>query len=286
MASTTFTPNLGLPQPAVNDPSSNNAWGTLENEGRTLIDNYGAAWLPLPTTGGTTTLTSTNGASDQSRNRVLNITGVLTGNATILMPQTLQRAFSVFNQTTGAFTLSIGANNGSGAAAGTTVVVPQGLVIPVISDGTNCYLDEKAGAKLQGSSFQSRAAAVQFSTATPTTYLTVNYTPQFANSTIDIRATLTYASTVVNGASGAVAKMTAGLYENGSLLFNVQGGAGPFTGVAGLTLAPIGSLSLEWQKASPGAGSSVAYTLECSDANASGLTNQALTATLIVQEYY
>jgi hypothetical protein len=135
----TFSENLLLIEPTPGDPATNNVWGTQLNTDFTLIDSAITGILDLSIAGsGITVLTSVQGQPDQSRNVTFNLTGALTGNSTVLWPQGLARNFVVNNQTTGAFTLTIGANNGMGAAAGTTSVVLQGGgPIALASDGTN-----------------------------------------------------------------------------------------------------------------------------------------------------
>lgn len=136
-----YTPNYLLQIPAPGDPAQTNAWGTMENTGRTLVDTALGGMLSLPIPGtGITILTSLSGAPDQSRNAHYIFTGALTGNSTVLWPQNCGRMFSVTNSTTGAFTLVLGANNGSGAVAGTTVTIPQDFTALVYSDGTNVVL--------------------------------------------------------------------------------------------------------------------------------------------------
>ena len=85
--------------------------------------------LALSVTGGTLTLTST-----QAANTIQGYGGVLTSNQTIVVPSTVQ-LYTVTNNTTGAFTLTIRTAVGGGAA----VVVPQGTSLVLISDGTNVF---------------------------------------------------------------------------------------------------------------------------------------------------
>jgi hypothetical protein len=133
----TYTTCLTIAKPVVGNPANTNSWGGVLNTDFDLLDQASAGILPVSTTGGTTILTSASGAVDQSRNAVYVVTGVLSGNATILWPQSLCRSFSVVNNTTGAFTLTLGVNNGSGSPAGNTVAIPQSVALSVYSDGTN-----------------------------------------------------------------------------------------------------------------------------------------------------
>jgi hypothetical protein len=79
-------------------------------------------------TGGTTTLTSAEGA-----NIIQEYYGVLTSNAIVVLPSTVQ-LYSLTNGTSGAYTLTF-----KTAGVGTTQVVNQGQTAFVVSDGTNVY---------------------------------------------------------------------------------------------------------------------------------------------------
>lgn len=136
----TTTPNLLMLNPAPGDPTQTNAWGTMENTGRSIVDQIVGVFTQSIAGSGVTILTSMANAPDQARYAHYIFTGALTGNSTVLWPATSNRQFSVFNNTTGAFTLQLGANNGSGAAAGTTVTIPQGVSALCWSDGTNVGL--------------------------------------------------------------------------------------------------------------------------------------------------
>lgn len=65
----------------------------------------------ISTTGGTTTLTPA-----QAGALILEFTGTLTSNATINVPNVAGVSYKIFNNTTGAFTLTVQANGGSGFA--------------------------------------------------------------------------------------------------------------------------------------------------------------------------
>lgn len=114
-----------------------NAWGTILNTDRALYDTAIAGTLSKSVAGSANViLTATDGAADESRNRHYIFTGVLTGNITVFWPA-YGRCFSVFNNTTGAFTLRLAVNNGAGSPAGATYTVPQASTVLLISDGTD-----------------------------------------------------------------------------------------------------------------------------------------------------
>ncbi len=136
----TTTPDLGLSQPTPGDPGVANIWGTILNTNFGLIDSAVAGLLSLSVAGSSNVvLTNTNGAADQERNAIFIFTGALTGNINVLYPNGKTKVFSVKNSTSGAFTLSLGVNNGSGAPAGSVAVVAAGGSGTFYSDGTNVF---------------------------------------------------------------------------------------------------------------------------------------------------
>jgi hypothetical protein len=66
-----------------------------------------------------------------------NLTGALAANQNVLLPQGVAGMWTVTNSTSGAYTVTLGSNNGSNVAAGTTVSLPQGYSSLVYCDGTN-----------------------------------------------------------------------------------------------------------------------------------------------------
>lgn len=136
----TFTPNIGLILPTPGDPAVTNAWGTLLNTNFSLLDSQINGILPLDCSGGgTIILTSTPGSADQARSAIFVLTGALPNNTTILWPEGITGDFIVNNQTTGAFAVTFGADNGSGSPGGATASVTQGGIGNFYTDGTNIY---------------------------------------------------------------------------------------------------------------------------------------------------
>jgi len=124
MAST-FSTNKNLELPGNGDYVD--TWNVPVNADLNVID---------AALGGTTALSLTTGAStlsvSQYQKLILSITGALVANVTYSIPSTVGGFWIVRNATTNAFSVTI-ANTGGGA----NVVVPQGSVQLVYSDGTN-----------------------------------------------------------------------------------------------------------------------------------------------------
>lgn len=106
-------------------------WGDVANSGVfQLLEDAIAKLTAIATTGGSTTLTTANGASDQARCLCLDITGVLVSNSTIICPAK-EKLYLIRNGTTGAFTVTLK------TAAGTGIAVAQGSLVMLYCDGVN-----------------------------------------------------------------------------------------------------------------------------------------------------
>lgn len=139
-AVTLYTANACIPKPTPGDPASQNSWGTLLNTGANITDGLTSAVSTISVAGSSNVVLTFNcGTLDQTDAAQFVFTGVLTGNIYVLWPNARGRMFSVTNNTTGAFTLGLGVNNGASAPAGATATVPQGYTGTYYSDGTNVY---------------------------------------------------------------------------------------------------------------------------------------------------
>jgi hypothetical protein len=105
-------------------------WGDNLNATIALIGQAIAGRASIATTGGMTTLTDTQYATNQDRMAALDFSGVLASNAEIIVPSRT-KSWIVRNQCTGSFTLTVKTSAGSG------VVVSQGQIAIVWCDGTN-----------------------------------------------------------------------------------------------------------------------------------------------------
>ena len=132
MAST-YSTSLRIQLIGTGDQSG--VWGTTTNNNLgTIIEQAITGYATISVAGLTTyTLTSYNGISDQARNAVLEFTGALSANCTVIVPAVPKNYF-VKNSTTGGFGVIISTGTGS------TVTIPAGQVYNIYSDGTNYYL--------------------------------------------------------------------------------------------------------------------------------------------------
>lgn len=113
------------------DGENASTWGQKANNDFSLFEQSIAGRVAVPVGGAVdVTLTATNGVSDQSRNMIIEATGVLTGNINLIVPSVTKLGV-FYNNTSGAFSLTVK------TAAGTGVVVAQGQRRLLYCDGTN-----------------------------------------------------------------------------------------------------------------------------------------------------
>jgi hypothetical protein len=106
-------------------------WGITTNTNLgTLIEEAIAGVASITMTDADYTLTTANGATDQARQMVLNMSGTLSATRNVICPA-VQKLYVVQNATTGGYSITIK------TAAGTGVAVPNGTATLVYCDGTN-----------------------------------------------------------------------------------------------------------------------------------------------------
>ena len=109
-------------------------WGAITNTNLLILEQAigGYEAVALNATTGAT-LTFTNGAVSNGKNEVLKLTGALTGNVNVVVPDSVEKVYIIDNATTGAYTVTVKTTSGTGVAWGTT---NKGKKM-VYSDGTN-----------------------------------------------------------------------------------------------------------------------------------------------------
>jgi hypothetical protein len=95
-----------------------------------VVDLAVAGTANISTTGGTTTLDNVDYVADNGKAAILNVSGVLGSNATIVIPNA-SKTYIVVNGTSGAFSLTIKTSSGSG------ITIPQGYTQKVRCDGSD-----------------------------------------------------------------------------------------------------------------------------------------------------
>ena len=123
MAVTSYTSLLGLALPTTGDLSG--TWGdTVNNSITSLLDSAVAGTTTL-STDSDVTLTTTQGASNQSRQQILLCSGARTVQRTITAPAA-SKAYLIINNTTGGYGVKI---VGSGPTTGVTVANGRSAVV-------------------------------------------------------------------------------------------------------------------------------------------------------------
>ena len=135
------TTNLALNEPAYNSTSP--TWDQPLNYNSTILDQvFGNTTSVSVNTSGTPTYTiiaapSATAAGSTSQAMRFKLTGSLAANQTVLLPQGVAGMWVVTNNTSGAYTIAMGVNNGSGGLLGNSISAPQGYNAIIFSDGTN-----------------------------------------------------------------------------------------------------------------------------------------------------
>ena len=127
--SSTYSTSLGIELMGTGDQSG--TWGTTTNTNLgTLLEQAITGVLSVAQGDTTLTLTATQGASNQARNAVINLTGAMTAGRNVVVPS-VNKLYLFKNSTTGGFSTTIK------TAAGSGVAVLNGQSRLVYCDGTD-----------------------------------------------------------------------------------------------------------------------------------------------------
>ena len=110
-------------------------WGTKTNTNLNLLQQAIAGFQSISIAGGaqTTALTMDNAAISNARNAFIKLTGTITGNQVVTVPNGIEKTYIIENGTTGAFTVEFKTASGTGVTFGTTDKSTKILFV----DGTN-----------------------------------------------------------------------------------------------------------------------------------------------------
>jgi len=113
-------------------------WGDKTNTNLQIVEKSIAGYVEQAvTSGGTTQLTITDGDATEStsvaRHAVIKLTGTITGNSIVTVPDSIEKVYIVVNGTSGAYTVQFKTASGTGITFGTT---DKGTRL-LFSDGTN-----------------------------------------------------------------------------------------------------------------------------------------------------
>jgi len=132
MAST-YSTDLKLELMATGEKSG--LWGDITNTNLTILQQAIAGYEAISIAGGaqTTALTFSNGTISNGKNAVIELTGTITGNQIVTIPDSIEKVYIINNNTTGAFTVQLKTVSGTGPTFSTT---DKGIKI-VYSNGTD-----------------------------------------------------------------------------------------------------------------------------------------------------
>ena len=109
-------------------------WGSITNTNLQILEQLGTGYLSLPVGSGDVALALDNGATSNGKNLYFKLTGTLTGNRSVTIPDSAERVM-IFEDTTtrstSNYTLTVKTVSGTG------VTLPVGSTTLVYSDGTN-----------------------------------------------------------------------------------------------------------------------------------------------------
>jgi hypothetical protein len=110
-------------------------WGTKTNTNLNLLQQAIAGYQEVSIAGGaqTTALAMSDATISNARNAVIKFTGTITGNQVVTIPDGIEKTYTLFNGTTGAFTVQVKTVSGTGTTFSTT---DKGIKL-VYADGTN-----------------------------------------------------------------------------------------------------------------------------------------------------
>ena len=110
-------------------------WGQITNTNLYLIQQAIGGYQEISIAGGaqTTALAMSDGALSNARNAVIKLTGTITGNQIVTVPNSIEKTWIVYNGTTGVFTVEFKTASGTGSTFSTT---DKGIKY-LYSDGTN-----------------------------------------------------------------------------------------------------------------------------------------------------
>jgi len=150
-------------------------WGQITNSNLYVIQQAIAGYQSLAvnaTTG--LTLLFTDGVISTGKNAVLNLTGTLTGNVNVTVPDSIEKTYLVNNQVTmGAFTLTFKTSSGTG------IKLAQGNRYVIYADGTNVNLIsmEQTWRAVSAAATVQPGSAILANTATTSFTLTLPASP-------------------------------------------------------------------------------------------------------------
>ena len=130
MASTSSDLKLEL----ITTGEKSGTWGTITNTNLQILEQAASGYISLAVGSGDVALSLANHATANGKNLYYKLTGTLTANRSVTMPDSAERVFIVEDATTRSasnYTLTVKTVSGTG------LVLPVGSTTVLYSDGTN-----------------------------------------------------------------------------------------------------------------------------------------------------
>jgi hypothetical protein len=145
-----YSPNLRIELIAPGEQAG--TWGTTTNTNLgTLVEDAIAGYVSVAVASADQALTALNGAADQSRNAVINLTTSTSADFAVYAPPE-SKQYTIKNASAHTATIYNSTSLGNTTAAGTGVAIPAGKTMAVWSDGTNFALqNNRFAGELDGS---------------------------------------------------------------------------------------------------------------------------------------
>jgi len=207
-------------------------WGQITNTNLYIIQQAIAGYQSLAvnaTTG--LSLTFTDGAVSTGKNAVINLTGTLSGNVNVTVPDSIEKTYFVNNQVTqGVYTLTFKTSSGTG------IKLAQGNRYTLYADGTNVNLIQmqQIWRTVSSAATVQPGSAILANTATTSFTLTLPASPAAGDIVSVVDAGYTFDTKPLTlGQNGS--NIT---NNNGNLIVNTEG--------AGFTLIYSGDATVGW----------------------------------------
>ena len=108
-------------------------WGQITNTNLLIVEQAIGGYDTFNLTNANRALTFSNGAVSNGKNAVIKLTGTLSTNVNVTIPDSIEKTFIVANGTSGAYTVTFKTSSGTGVTWATTDKTTK----MVYSDGTN-----------------------------------------------------------------------------------------------------------------------------------------------------
>lgn len=138
----TYTTRIRLSKQATGENDS--TWGTvLNDEVIDLTDFAIAGYTTISLAAGDVSLTANDGATDQARSAIIEMSGTLTANTDMYLPSGVSKSYIVKNNTSGAYDATVLINGGTGTVVpqgGTKIIFTDGVTVTDATDSTGLGL--------------------------------------------------------------------------------------------------------------------------------------------------